>query len=74
MVLRTPDEVSCALSSGRERAQFSTLGGSGKVAGGRIETLYFFLTFAKILSPSQSLEAFTRTLDEVSLRSRVDEE
>jgi hypothetical protein len=51
MVMMTPDEVSCALSGGRERAQFSTVGDIGSSAGGSVETLYFFLTFVKILSP-----------------------
>ena len=74
MVMRMPDEVSCALRARREKGQFDTLGESRRVAGGRVETLYFFLTFATILSPSQSLEAVTRMLDEVSLGSRVDEE
>ena len=72
MVMRTPDEVSCALRAGREKGQFDSLGESGRVAGGRIETLYFYLTFATILSPSQSLKAVTSMLDEVSLRSHVD--
>jgi hypothetical protein len=36
---RTPDEVSCALRAGREKGQFDTLGDSGRVAGGRVETL-----------------------------------
>ena len=72
--MRTPDEVSCALRAGREKGQFNTLGESMRVAGRRVETLYLFLTFATMLSPSQSLKALTRMLDEVSLRSRVDEE
>jgi hypothetical protein len=46
MVLRTLDEVSCALSGRREEGQFDTLGDSGRVAGGRVEALYFLLTFA----------------------------
>ena len=69
--MMTPDKVSCALRAGREKGQFDTLGESGRVAGGRVETLYLFLTFTTILSPSQSLEAVTRMLDEVSLGSRV---
>ena len=36
---RTPDEVSCALRAGREKGHFNTLGESGRVAGGRVETL-----------------------------------
>ena len=72
--MMTPDKVSCALRAGREKGQFDTLGESRRVAGGRIETLYLFLTFTTILSPSQSLEAVTRMLDEVSLGSRVDKE
>ena len=72
--MKTPDEVSCAVSAGREKGHFNTLGESGRVAGGRVETLYLFLTFTTMLSPSQSLKALTRMLDEVSLRSRVDEE
>ena len=71
--MMTPEEVSCALRAGREKGQFDTLGESRRVAGGRVETLYFFLTFTTMLSPSQSLEALTRMLDKVSLRSRVDE-
>jgi hypothetical protein len=74
MVMMTPDEVSCALSGRREKGQFNTLGESGRVAGGRVETLYLFLTFTTMLSPSQSLKALKRMLDKVSLRSRVDEE
>jgi hypothetical protein len=35
MVMRTPEEVSYALSAGRERFHFNTLGESGRVAGGR---------------------------------------
>jgi len=46
MVTRTLDEVSCALSGRREKGQFDTLGDSGRVAGGRVEALYFLLTFA----------------------------
>ena len=42
----TPDEVSCALRVGREKGQFDTLGESGIVGGGRVEALYFILTFA----------------------------
>ena len=71
--MMTRDEVSCALRAGREEGQFSALGESGRVAGGRVETLYFYLTFTTILSPSQSLKALTRMPDEVSLRSHVDE-
>ena len=41
MVMMTPDKVSCALRAGREKGQFNTLGESGRVAGGRVETLYF---------------------------------
>jgi hypothetical protein len=71
MVMRTPEEVSCALSARREKGQFNTLGESRRVAGVRFETLYFLLTFAKILSPSQSLnlKALTRTLDETEVSS-----
>ena len=46
MVMRTPDEVSCALRAGREKGHFNTLGESGRVVGGRVEALYFLLTFA----------------------------
>jgi hypothetical protein len=46
MVMRTPEEVSCALRAGREKGQFDTLGESRRVAGGRIDALYLFLTFA----------------------------
>ena len=67
------DEVSCVSRAGREKGQFDTLGESGRVAGGRVETLYLFLTFTTMLSPSQSLKALTRMPDEVSLRSHVDE-
>jgi hypothetical protein len=42
MVTRTRDEVSCALRAGSEKGQYNTLGESGRVAGGRIEALYFF--------------------------------
>jgi hypothetical protein len=38
--------VSFALSARREKGQFSTLGESGRVAGGHVEALYFLLTFA----------------------------
>jgi hypothetical protein len=72
MVLRTPEEVSCALRAGKGRTHFSTLGNSGRIAGGRVETLYLFLTFATLmLSPSQclNLKALTRTLDETEVRS-----
>ena len=72
--MRAPDEVSFALSARREKGQFNTLEESGRVAGGRVETLYIFLTFTTMLSPSQFLKALLRTLDEVSLRSHVDEE
>ena len=34
------------MRAGRERFHFNTLGESGRVAGGRVETLYLFLTFA----------------------------
>ena len=44
MATRTLDEVSCALSAGRERTHFKTLGESGRVARGSVETLQFFLT------------------------------
>ena len=46
MVKRTAEEVSCALRARREKGQFNTLGESGRVAGGRVEALYFLLTFA----------------------------
>ena len=38
--------MSCALRAGRQKGQFDTLGESGRVAGGRVEALYFLLTFA----------------------------
>ena len=44
--MKTPEKVSCALRAGREKGQFDTLGESGRVAGGRVEALYFLLTFA----------------------------
>jgi hypothetical protein len=34
------------LRAGREKGHFNTLGESGRVAGGRVEALYFLLTFA----------------------------
>ena len=71
--MMTRDEVSCALRAGREKGQFDILKDSRRVAGGRVETLHFYLTFTTILSPSQSLKALMRMPDEVSLRSRVDE-
>ena len=74
MFKRTAEEVSCALRARREKGQFNTLGESRRVAGGRVETLYLFLTFTTMLSPSQSLKALTRMPDEVSLGSGVDEE
>ena len=46
MVMMTPDEVSFALSARREKGHFDTLGESGRVAGGHVEALYLFLTFA----------------------------
>jgi hypothetical protein len=57
----------------KRKIYFNALGESMRVAGRRVETLYLFLTFTTMLSPSQSLEALMRMLDEVSLRSRVDE-
>jgi hypothetical protein len=61
------------VESWKRRTYFNTLGESGRVAGGRVEALYFYLTFTTILSPSQSLKALMRMPDEVSLRSHVDE-
>jgi hypothetical protein len=94
MVMRTLDEVSCALRARREKGHFNTLGESGRVAGesqescgrvagelresrgrvagGRVEALYFFLTFATIvLSPSQrlNLKALMKTLDKTKVSS-----
>jgi hypothetical protein len=74
MAARMRDEVSCALRARREKGQFDTLGDSGRVAGRGVEALYFLLTFTTMLSPSQSLKALTRMLEEVRLRSHVDEE
>jgi hypothetical protein len=51
MVMRTPDEVSCAMRAGRENSHLNTLGESWRVAGGRVETLDFFLTFATNIVP-----------------------
>jgi hypothetical protein len=61
------------VESWKRKIHFNTLGESGRVVGGRVETLYLFLTFTTMLSPSQSLKALTRMPDEVSLRSHVDE-
>ena len=61
------------VESWKRKTHSKTLGESGRVAGGRVETLYFYLTCTTILSPSQSLKALMRMPDEVSLRSHVDE-
>ena len=42
VVMRTPDEVSCALRAGRENSYLNTLGESWRVAGGRVETCNLF--------------------------------
>ena len=75
MVMRTLDEVSCALSGRREKGHFDILGESGESREDALKLCNLFsLLQCVVLSPSQSLnlKALTRTLDEVSLRSHVD--
>ena len=70
MVTKTPDEVSCALSGGREKGQFDTLGESGESREGALKLCNSF-SFLQcvVLSPSQSLnlKALMRTLDETEV-------
>ena len=58
MVMETPDEVSCALRAGKGKTHFNTLGESGRVARGRVETLWFFLTACVWNARSRSQRAW----------------